>query len=152
MDKADRERRHRASLERINRIQKVVGRGDCLRVDHEGTLLERARLLAEEYRSHQATEAGLAALDRLLRIADECGSPHGREVAAFLASLWGNQPLPVGTLRGLDVGTGDDMLAVLDAWRFARLDLHEHVEGGPRRVSRVLGKWQPRLSAAPAAP
>ncbi|HYE40926.1 MAG TPA: hypothetical protein VEB23_13400, partial [Ramlibacter sp.] len=66
MDRAERERRHQASLERINQVELVVGRADRCRVDHEGTLLERARLLAEELRSHEATEAGLAALDRLL--------------------------------------------------------------------------------------
>jgi hypothetical protein len=36
---------------------------------------------------------------------------------------------------------GDDMLAVLDAFRYARLNLVEQVNGGPRRVARVLAKW-----------
>ncbi|WP_332816379.1 DUF7673 family protein [Ramlibacter sp.] len=152
MGKSDRERRHRANLERINRVQQVVGRGDCLRVDHEGTLLERARLMAEEYRSHEATEAGLAAFGRLLRAAEEPGFPHGRDVAAFVSAVWSSQPLAMATLRGLDTATGDDMMAVLDAYRFARLDLVEHVEGGPRRVARVVGQWLPRLAAAPATP
>src|SRR5690606_5809014 len=62
MDRAERERRHEANVERINQMELVVGRGDRLRIDHEGTLLERARLLSEELRSHQATELGLAAL------------------------------------------------------------------------------------------
>ena len=152
MGKSDRERGHRANLERINRVQQVVGRGDCMRIDHEGTLLERARLMAEEYRSHEATEAGLAALDRLLRAAEEPGSPHGRDVAAFISAIWGHQPLAIDALRVLDTGTGDDMIAVLDAWRFARLNLVEHVEGGPRRVARAVGHWLPRLAAAPATP
>ncbi|WBY02735.1 hypothetical protein PE066_04120 [Ramlibacter tataouinensis] len=152
MGKSDRERRHRANLERINRIQQVVGRGDCMRVDHEGTLLERARLMADEYRSHQATEAGLLAFARLLRVAEEQVSPHARDVAVFISAVWSNQPLPIATLRGLDIATGDDMLAVLDAWRFARLNLVEHVEGGPRRVAHVVGRWLPRLAPAPAAP
>ena len=34
----------------------------------------------------------------------------------------------------------DDMLAVLDAFRYARLNLAAHVPGGPARVGRVLGK------------
>ena len=38
----------------------------------------------------------------------------------------------------------DDMLAVLDAFRYARLNLVEHVEGGPRRVSRILDKARAR--------
>jgi len=138
MNHAERERRHHASLERINHVQLVVGRGDRMRVDHEGTLLERARMLAEEIRSHQATELGLAAFDRLLRLAEERDARHSRDILAFVAALWSNRPLPLNTLRGLDAEVGDDMLAVLDAFRYARLDLVEAVEGGPRRVSRLL--------------
>lgn len=152
MGKSDRERRHQANLERIGRLQKVVGRGDCMRIDHEGTLFERARLMAEEYRSHGATEDGLAAFDRLLRVAENRSSTHGRDVAAFIAAVWGQQPLPIRTLRGLDTATGDDMLAVLDAFRHARLNLAEHVEGGPRRVARAVQQWLPSRAAAPAAP
>lgn len=140
MNHADRERRHRASLERINRVQLVVGRGDRMRVDHEGTLLERARLLAEEIRSHDATEQGLAAFDRLLRRAEERDARHRRDILAFVGAVWNNRPLPLNTLRGLDADVGDDMLAVLDAFRYARLDLVEAVDGGPRRVARLLGE------------
>ena len=140
MGKAERERRHRASLERINHVQLVVGRGDRMRVDHEGTLLERARMLAEEMRSHEATELGLAAFDRLLRRAEERETPYTRDIVAFVGAVWSNRPLPLNTLRGLDAATGDDMLAVLDAFRYARLDLVETVEGGPRRVARLLNE------------
>jgi hypothetical protein len=146
MGKAERERRHRASLERINHVQLVVGRGDRMRVDHEGTLLERARMLAEEIRSHETTELGLAAFDRLLRRAEERETPHGRDILAFIAAVWSNRPLPLNTLRGLDAATGDDMLAVLDAFRYARVDLVETVDGGPRRVARLLNER--RLSQA----
>ena len=141
MGKAERERQHQASLERINRVQLVVGRGDRMRVDHEGTLLERARLMAEEISAHRATELGLGALDRLLRLAEERTPRHSRDVVAFVTAIWNNKPLPLVTLRGLDQNIGDDMLAVLDAFRYARLNLVEHVEGGPRRVTRVLDKW-----------
>jgi len=147
MDNVERQRRHHASLERINRVQLVVGRGDRMRVDHEGTLLERARMLAEEIRSHEATELGLAAFDRLLRRAEERDARHGRDILVFLSAVWSNRPLPLGTLRGLDTAVGDDMLAVLDAFRYARLDLVEAVEGGPRRVARLLAAER-RLSKA----
>ncbi|HET8747630.1 MAG TPA: hypothetical protein VFM98_18675 [Ramlibacter sp.] len=146
MDKVERERRHRASLERINRVQLVVGRGDRMRVDHEGTLLERARMLGEEMRSHEATEQGLAAFDRLLRLAEERDARHTRDILVFLSAVWSNRPLPLATLRGLDPAVGDDMLAVLDAFRYARLDLVEAVEGGPRRVAHLLAER--RLSKA----
>jgi hypothetical protein len=140
MNHAERERRHQASLERINHVQLVVGRGDRMRVDHEGTLLERARMLGEEIRSHEATELGLAAFDRLLRRAEEHDARHSRDILAFVAAVWSNRPLPLNTLRGLDAGVGDDMLDVLDAFRHARLDLVEAVEGGPRRVARLLNE------------
>src|SRR6187455_46563 len=146
MGSVERERRHRASLEQINRVQLVVGRGDRMRVDHEGTLLERARMLSEEIRSHEATEQGLAAFDRLLRRAEERDARHGRDILVFVAAVWSNRPLPLHTLRGLDADVGDDMLAVLDAFRYARLDLVESVEGGPRRVARLVN--EARLSRA----
>jgi hypothetical protein len=140
MGSVERERRHRASLERINRVQLVVGRGDRMRVDHEGTLLERARMLAEEMRSHEATELGLAAFDRLLRRAEERDARHSRDILLFVSAVWSNRPLPLNTLRGLDAVVGDEMLAVLDAFRYARVDLVEAVEGGPRRVARLLNE------------
>lgn len=138
MSRSDRERRHQAALLRIERVQLVVGKGDRLRVDHEGTLLERARLLSEEIQSHRATEAGLEAFDRLLRRIEEHGPRKSRDLVAFLTALWGNQPLPLATLRGPGADAADDMLAVLDAFRHARLSLVEHVPGGPGRVARVL--------------
>lgn len=140
MGKAERDRRHQANLERINHVQLVVGKGDRMRIDHEGTLLERARMLGEEICSHRATELGLAALDRLVRIAEERQSEQVRDVADFIAAVWSNKPLPLATLRGLQPEVGDDMLAVLDAFRHARLNLVEQLEGGPLRVKRVLAR------------
>ena len=140
MGKAERQRRHEASMERIQRMQRVVGQGDRLRVDHEGTVLERARLMMEEIRSHQATEAGLAAFDRLLRVAEEHHPRYQRDVICFLAAIWNNQSLPLVTLRGLDQAVGDDMVAVLDAFRYGRINLAEQVEGGPARVVRAVRK------------
>jgi hypothetical protein len=141
MSKDERERRHQANLERIQSVQRVVGRADRLRIDHEGTLFERARLTSEEICSHLATESGLAAFDRLLRRAEERDVRQSRDIVRFVAAVWNQQPLALATLRGLEQPIGDDMLAVLDAFRHARLNLAEHVEGGPRRVARVLRKW-----------
>lgn len=144
MDATERERQHHRNLQRIDHVQVVIGRGDRARIDHEGTLLERARLMEEELSAHAATEQGLDALHRLLLTLEEHLSPHTHDVAAFVAAVWNNQPLPLGTLRGLDRALGDDMLAVLDAHRHARLNLIEHVQGGPARVARALGR---RLAA-----
>lgn len=141
MSKADRERRHQANLQRINRIERVIGRGDRARVDHEGTLFDRARLLEEEISAHQATERGLAALDRLLRLANEDRGAQARTIADFIAAIRNNEALPLAMLRGVDAPAGDDMVAVLDAYRHARLVLVEHVPGGARRVARILEPW-----------
>ena len=140
MSKADRERRHRANLQRINRVERVIGRGDRARIDHEGTLFDRARLLEEEISSHEGTERGLAALDRLLRQVEE-RSPQARAIVGFVAAIRRNDTLPLACLRGVDLATGDDMVAVMDAFRHARLVLVEHVPGGPRRVARLLEAW-----------
>jgi hypothetical protein len=142
MGKAERERRHQTNLERIQRVQLVVGRADRMRVDHEGTLLERARLTMEEISSHDATERGLIAFDRLLRLAEERDGRQTRDIVNFLSAVWNNKSLPLITLRGLEQSVGDDMLAVLDAFRYARLNLAEHIEGGPLRVERVVNKWR----------
>jgi hypothetical protein len=139
----ERERRHQANLARINTVQSVVGRGDALRIDHVGTLLERARLLEDELGSHLATERGLAAFDRLLAQLEERGrAPQAPHLADVLLAVWNRNPLPLGALRALDRTTGDDVLAVLDAYRYGRLELTLHVEGGARRVARVLRAWQ----------
>lgn len=150
MGRAERERRHHATLEGINLVQLVVGTGDRTRVDHEGTLFERARLMVEEINAHRATEHGLAALDRLLRVAEERETRQWPDVVAFIDAVWSNKPLSLPTLRGLDQATGDDMLAVLDAFRYARLNLAENVEGGPERVARIVCSAQPQRSSTPA--
>ena len=141
--KAERERRHQANLERINLSQRVVGRGDRMRIDHEGTLFDRARMMEEEISAHRATEAGIAAFDRLLKVVEERDVRHARDVALFLQAIWNNKPLPLVALRGLEQSIGDDMVAVLDAFRYARLNLAQHVDGGARRVSRALREWTP---------
>ncbi len=140
MGKAERERRHRAKLASIEQVQRVVGSGDRMRVDQVGTLLEQARLFGEELQAHQATEAGLAAFDRLLARAEEPGAPDRHEIVAFLEAIIGGRTLPLGTLRGVASGVGDDMLAVLDAFRHARLTLAVEVNGGALRVGRVLAR------------
>lgn len=146
MNQAERERRHRGNLARINQVQLVVGTGDLARVDHEGTLLERARLMVEELRSHEATERGLAAFERLLRLVEEGPPGQAARVAAFIAAVWEDQPIRLSALRGFGTEVGDDMLAVLDGQRYARLTLAQHVNGGARRVTRLLEKRRAALA------
>ena len=149
MNQAERERRHLRNLERINQVQLVVGRGDRSRVDHEATLLERARLMVEEVRSHDATERGLAAFDRLLRSAEEERNTHrARAVVEFIEALWNDKPMRLSSLRGMPHVAQDDVIAVLDGFRYSRLALAEHVTGGPRRVVRLLEKFKQAAAAA----
>lgn len=140
MKQAERERRHHQNLQRIQRVQQLVGVGDRTRVDHEGTLIEQARMFEEEICSYRATEAGLAALARLLRLVEEGMSRHVREAASFITAVRDGTPLPLQTLRALDAATADDMIEVLDAFRYGRVCLVEHVEGGAARVAKVLEK------------
>lgn len=134
----DRERQHRARLAQIEAVQVVAGSGDHARVNHERTLIERARMMAEEYGSHAATEKGLEALDRLLRAVEDAESPHKREIGEFIGAVWNNKPLALAGLRTVDERIADDMLDVLDAWRWARVNLAENVKGGPRRIASAL--------------
>jgi len=145
MNQAERERRHRANLQRVNQVQLVVGTGDRARIDHEGTLLERARLMVEELRSHEATERGLAAFDRLLRRAEEGQSPAARQAGDFIATVWEDQPLRPSTLRAAGE-LGEDMVAVLAGLRYGRFTLAEQVRGGPRRVVRLLERRKAALA------
>lgn len=138
MTRNDRERQHRARLSQIEAVQVVAGTGDRARVNHERTLIERARMLAEELGSHRATENGLKALDRLLSRIERGGVSTPQDIGTFLEAVWNNKPLALGVLRAVDARTSDDMLEVLDAWRFARIPLAEHVKGGPRRLAQAL--------------
>jgi hypothetical protein len=138
MTQADRRRRHHARLALIEQVQVVAGEAGHGRLDHEGTLLERARMLDEELTAHRATEAGLAAFDRLLRVLEQRSPAHAGEIADLLDALWNRRPLPLAVLRGVAPRVGDDMLALLDAYRWARVELVNEVVGGPRRVMRVL--------------
>ncbi|HEY8050395.1 MAG TPA: hypothetical protein VIE63_14570 [Ramlibacter sp.] len=138
MTQNDRERQHRARLAQIEAVQVVAGSGDAARVNHERTLIERARMFAEELASHEATERGLIALDRLLRAVEEGSSPYVRDIGHFIEAVWNNKPLALPALRGVDKATADAMMDVLDAWRYARVNLAECVRGGPRRIAVVL--------------
>ena len=138
MTQNDRERQHRARLAQIDAVQVLAGSGEGARINHERTLIERARMLAEEIASHCATERGLEALDRLLCAVEDGGSPNLRDIGHFVEAIWNNKPLAIAALRGVDKRTADDMMDVLDAWRYARVTLAEHVRGGPRRITLAL--------------
>lgn len=134
----NRNRLHQSRVAQVASVQVVTGRGQRARVDHEATLLERARLLSYELSSHEVTERGLESLDRLLRRIEEGKAAQAQDVRSFIDAIWNNKPLDLLLLRGVDAAVADDMVAVLDAHRYARFNLVEQVEGGPRRVTRAL--------------
>ena len=133
-----RERWHRARLAHIQCVQVVGGRGDRARVDHEATLLERARMVADEVAAHAATESGLEALSSLLRRVEENRCARAQDIRVFIGAVWHGRPLPLEVLRTADASAAQEMLAVLDAWRHARCVLVEQVEGGPPRIARAM--------------
>lgn len=137
MTQGERERRHARRLQQINIVQVISGRGDGARIDHEATVLERARLLDEEIASHTITESGLAAFDRLLRAIESSGPRASPALVQVIDAVWNRKAIPIMLLRELPAGTGDDVIAMLDAFRLARVDLVEQVRGGARRVARA---------------
>ena len=94
-------------------------------------------------RKSEATAKGGQAFLRLLGLAETGDSGQAHTVARFLASTYNGQDFPYDLydLRLVDVAIGDDMLACLDALRWAQADLHTLVPDGDRRVRAVLAHW-----------
>ena len=101
----------------------------------------------EQLRDHQgrasaATGQGAHALERLLRLAETRQSGQIERIASFLGGIWnGKRHFDLYDLRTLDVEISDDMLAVLDALRWARVGLGDLVPNGDRRIEAVLTRW-----------
>lgn len=64
-------------------------------------------------------------------------------MARFIASTYDGQDFRYDLCdpRLVDVAIGDDMLAYLDALRWAQADLHTLVPDGDRRLRAVLAHW-----------
>lgn len=90
-----------------------------------------------------ATAKGGQAYLRLLHLAETQNSGQARHVANFLASTYNGQAFPYDLyeLRMVDETIGDDMLACLDALRWAQADLHTLVPDGDRRTRAVITLW-----------
>lgn len=90
-----------------------------------------------------ATARGGQAFARLLSLAETRDSGQIRAVARFIASSYNGTAFPFDLfdLRGVDEAIGDDMLACLDALRWARADLYRLVPDGDTRVKAVLERW-----------
>ena len=93
-------------------------------------------------RSRDATAIGVQAFARLLTLAERQDSGQIIRVAKFIAATYNGQafPLDLYELRAVDIAISDDMLACLDALRWAKADLHTLVPEGDARVRRVIRK------------
>lgn len=102
-----------------------------------------ADLAAFESRSRQATQKGLQAFTRLLKLTEEGDSGQSGHIARFLAATYNGEefPLDLFELRTVDVSISDDMLACVDALRWGRADLHTLVLDGDERLRVVIDRW-----------
>ena len=95
-----------------------------------------------EARASAATGQGAQALERLLRLAETRQSGQIERVASFLGGVWnGKRHFDLYDLRALDVEISDDMLAVLDALRWAKVAIGDMLPNGDRRIGAVLTRW-----------
>ncbi len=110
--------------------------------DDERNALD-ASLQECENRSIAAQAKAAQSYSRLLHLAETRDSGQVRYVARFLASSFNGTAFPWNPfeLRGLDVEIGDDMLACLDALRWAKADLYRLVPDGERRAEAVIKLW-----------
>jgi len=94
-------------------------------------------------RARAAQSAAAQAYARLLNLAETRDSGQIRRVVRFLASTLNGELFPFDPyeLRAVDVPISDDMLACLDALRWARADLHKLVPEGEARVRAVIAAW-----------
>ena len=116
---------------------------------HDGEMPEEQRRALEakiddwEARAQAAQARAAQAYARLLELAETRDSGQIKRIAGFLASTYNGQAFAWDPfeLRGLDVEIGDDMLACLDALRWAKADLHLLVPLGEKRVLAVIELW-----------
>ena len=102
-----------------------------------------ADIAAYDSRSRQATQTGVQAYTRLLKLAEEGDSGQIGRIARFLAATYNGHafPLDLFELRAVDIAISDDMLACVDALRWGRADLHTLVPDGDARLQVVIDRW-----------
>jgi hypothetical protein len=101
--------------------------------------------MQEAWEPHAQAAQGVAAqaFGRLLERAETRHGGQIARVARFIASTYDGQlfPFDLFELRAVDIDISDDMLACLDALRWAKADLHTLVPGGEERVQAVRAMW-----------
>lgn len=104
-----------------------------------------AQIAAEERERPAIRAAGIAALHRLLPVAQRC-TGQSRIVGSFLLSLYnGNAfPFPLTDLRALDTALFNDCIALLAMDRRPEKEVHEYVENGDDIWSQLKKDWAAR--------
>ena len=99
---------------------------------------------AWDLRAKESQAKAAHAYARLLEIAETSDAGQAGRVAKFLASTFNGNAYPYDLfdLRSFDVAISDDMLACLDALRWAKADLFDLVPEGQKRVQSVVKAWQ----------
>jgi hypothetical protein len=93
-------------------------------------------------RAAEAQSRAAQAYGRLMTLAETGNSGQTRRVVGFLASTYNGEvfPFDLFELRAVDIAISDDMLACLDALRWAKADLYKLVPDGDRRVRTVIAR------------
>ncbi|WP_019409469.1 DUF7673 family protein [Pseudomonas psychrophila] len=101
-----------------------------------------AQLAAEEQERPAIRDAGIAALNRLLPIAQRY-SGQSRIVGGFLLSLYNGSafPFPLTELRGLDTALFKDCIDLLHMDQRPEMEVHEYVENGEAVWSQLKKDW-----------
>ena len=103
------------------------------------------RFAAEERERPAIRAAGIAALRRLLPVAQRC-SGQSRIVGRFLLSLYNGQvfPFALTDLRGLDSVLFNDCIALLHMDQRPEMEVHEYIENGHAIWSQLKKDWAAR--------
>ena len=98
---------------------------------------------AWDHRAKESQAKAAQAFARLLEIAETSHAGQAGRVAQFLASTFNGRAYPYDLfdLRSFDIAISDDMLACLDALRWAKADLFDLVPEGQKRVQSVVKAW-----------
>lgn len=137
-EKREREAQHHNALQRVKRWIATHNDGG---EDVDGTKEIQDKLARLEVAGFTATENGIAALERLIHLAETRSSGQIRYVAEFLAAVWGVTNLDMDTLKGLDEDIGADMIAVLNSIRWHRVGVYAMAVDARKRIPAVLKAW-----------
>lgn len=96
-----------------------------------------SNLADAQERATASTAQAAQAFGRLISFAESDDTGQTRVVAAFLATVVGRHHFDIYDLRRLDAVIGDDILACIDAIRWARFALTDLVPASLERCEQV---------------